>query len=66
LAANVSAPAVRVALTVAGLGEARVAEGLSTGLGGGQGGLRALADDFALTFGKGCEKVQRERLYVRP
>jgi len=48
----------------AGLGEARVAEGLSSGLGGGQGGLRALADDLAFTLGEGCEKVQREWLNV--
>ena len=31
----------------AGLGEARVAEGLPAGLGGGEGGLRALGDQRA-------------------
>jgi len=46
----------------AGLGEVRVTEGLPTGLGGGQSGLPALADDLALAFGEGREKVQREVL----
>jgi len=46
--------------------EARVAEGLSAGLGGGQGGNRALADHRALALGKGGVKVQHERLDVRP
>ena len=91
VAANVSAPAVRIALTLArasarrglpsvcprALAAARAAfvrslmilrsrsaERLPTGLGGGESGLRALADDLAFTFGKGREKVQRERLNV--
>ena len=49
----------------AGLGEPGIAEGLSTSLGGGQGGNRALADHLALALGEGGVQVQHERLDVR-
>jgi|SRR5271166_2179906 len=62
VAANVSAPAMRVALTVArAVGEARVAEGLPTGLGGGESGLRALRDQRALFLSESGVQVQQER-----
>ena len=48
----------------AGLGELGIAERLSAGLGGGQGGNRALADHLAPALGESRVQGQHDRLHV--
>ena len=59
VAANVPAPAVRGSVDGgAGLGEAWVAEGLPSGLGGGESSLSAMRDYRALFLSEGSVQVQ--------